>query len=100
MFYLGNQSTFTFLKSMLSVEDIITLSQKHGYHTVMLSDDNLHGAYDLFTYAKKASIKPILSQMFTIDSITCFLSVLNQQGYIYLHHQHSWLFSSIQLFYL
>lgn len=84
MFYVGNRSTFTFLKSMLSVEDLITLSKRHGYQTVMLSDDNLHGAHDVFTYAKKASIKPILSQVFMMDDTTCFVSVLNQKGYFNL----------------
>lgn len=85
MIYIGNQSSYSFLQSMLSVEDIVKQSKALGFSSVILTDDNLHGALQFFSYAKTYDIKPILGQKVMIsihnNAYDLYLTVKNEEGY-------------------
>lgn len=88
MIYIGNQSSYSFLQSMLSVEDIVKHSKASGFQTVILTDDNLHGALQFFTHAKTYDITPILGQKLSIsignDLYDVYVTVKNEEGYQHL----------------
>ena len=85
MITIGNQSSYSFLQSMLSVEDIVKQSKASGFQTVILTDENLHGALQFFNYAKTYGIKPILGQKLSIsvfnDTYDSYVTVKNEEGY-------------------
>ncbi|MDY0277522.1 MAG: DNA polymerase III subunit alpha [Acholeplasma sp.] len=54
------QSSYTMLGSLMPLQDLITYAKKANYEFIALSDDKLHGAYELFKVAKDNNIKPIL----------------------------------------
>lgn len=86
MGYIGNRSVFSFLKSTLTIENLIVEMKKRQYETVILTDDHLHGVLSFFDIAKKHHIKPIFTQKVVVvdDHIhyDIILGIMNQTGYL------------------
>ncbi len=86
MIYLGNQSTYSFLQSMISIEKLIHESKSMGYSHVTLHDENLHGMLQFFQYAKTYQIKPIIGCRITVCmndvNFETYISIKNQLGYL------------------
>jgi DNA polymerase III subunit alpha len=84
--YIGNRSVFSFLKSTLTIENLIVEMKKRQYETVILTDDHLHGVLSFFDIAKKHHIKPIFTQkVVVVDEhiqYDVILGIKNQTGYL------------------
>jgi DNA polymerase-3 subunit alpha len=81
---LGLQSAYSMLNNTIPLKTLIESCQEKGYEAVMLSDDRLHGMVELFRYAKKSKIKPILGLFIHVEyplfDTTFFVYVKHQQG--------------------
>ncbi|VEU80541.1 DNA polymerase III subunit alpha [Haploplasma axanthum] len=78
------QSSYSMLKSMIHLEELVLNCKNNGYKFVALSDEHLHGTYELFKLAKEHKIKPILGIKITVlePNETVFLVyVKNDFGY-------------------
>ena len=88
MSYLGIQSVFSFLKSTLTIENIIKEIKSRQFETVILGDENLHGMLSFFEFARKQNLHPILTQHVSIyhedNEYDVFIGVMNQTGYQHL----------------
>ncbi len=79
---LNVYSHYSFLKSVLSIDEIINLAQRYEVGCVAIADDaNLHGAVEFFQKAKKAGIKPIIGAEIRIDGQAAWVYVQNARGY-------------------
>ncbi|XXN19730.1 MAG: DNA polymerase III subunit alpha [Candidatus Hodgkinia cicadicola] len=85
-------STYSVLKSMLSVRRIAELAFKHSQLAVCLTDTNLHGALEFCVECKKLGIQPVIGLKLLIDDqralfsagARCLLATLivrTEQGY-------------------
>jgi len=66
MLYL--QSSYSMLKSMIHLEELVRAAVDNNYEFIALSDEQLYGAYDLFLLAKEYNIKPILGLKIDVTS--------------------------------
>lgn len=81
-FYL--KSSYSMLESLIKLEDLFIEAKKEKYDFLALTDSKLHGTIELFKYAKKYNIKPILGLELNInepnkDSFIVY--VKNDNGY-------------------
>ncbi|HKL95178.1 MAG TPA: PHP domain-containing protein, partial [Haploplasma sp.] len=60
------QSSYSMLKNMIPLESLFLVCQKEGYEFIALTDEQLHGTYDLFKNAKKYNLRPILGMVVDI----------------------------------
>lgn len=85
MSYIGIQSVYSFLKSTLTIDNIIKEAVKRQFETVIIVDDHLHGMFTFFEIAKKQHIKPIWMQRITVThqdaQVEVLVGIKNQQGY-------------------
>lgn len=94
--HLHVRSCYTLLHSTLTIEKIISLTKKHGYHAVALTDMGvMHGAMAFYHACIKEGIKPIfgLEVAVTIEeSLFGFvLLAKDDQGYGDLLKLSTWL---------
>ena len=86
MGYIGNRSVFSFLKSTLTVENLILEIKKRDHETVILTDDHLHGILSFFDIAKKYDIKPIFTQKIIVTEnqiqYEVIVGIMNHTGYL------------------
>lgn len=78
------QSSYSMLENMISLEDLFLACSKNKYEFIALTDTHLHGTHDLFKYAKKYNIKPILGMKIKVtepNETNFLLYVKNQEGY-------------------
>lgn len=67
---LQNISSFTLLKSPISVEQLIGSAKKRGYKAIALTDINFtYGLIDFYKIAKSEGIKPLLGMQLRINGL-------------------------------
>lgn len=82
-------SSYSLLKSTLTIEKLVHTAKKRGYSSIALTDRNiLYGLVDFFTYCEKEDIKPILGLTLDMAGINhpeqefpLVLLALNEEGY-------------------
>ena len=78
------QSSYSMLKNMIPLESLFLVCQKEGYEFIALTDEQLHGTYDLFKNAKKYNLRPILGMVVDIlepNETKFLIYVKNSIGY-------------------
>ncbi|MCT7885172.1 MAG: PHP domain-containing protein, partial [Lactobacillus iners] len=67
---LQNISSFTLLKSPISIEQLIGSAKKRGYKAIALTDINFtYGLIDFYKMAKSEGIKPLLGMQLRINGL-------------------------------
>jgi len=59
--FLNVKSYYSFLDSLLSPEEAVTLAKKHGARVVALTDPNLHAAIPFYQAAKEVGLQPVIA---------------------------------------
>ena len=79
------QSAYQMLKNSIPLETLIKKVKTGGYDFIALSDENLHGMYQLFKEAPKHQLKPVLGLKVTVqlDLVESgfLIYVKNNKGY-------------------
>ena len=82
---LNLQSSYSLLKSTISMEQLILTAKEKNYEFVACTDDQLYGLMQLFKLAKIHHIKPVLGMSLpVIEDLTStyfFVYVMNEKGY-------------------
>lgn len=74
---LFNKTTYTFLSSLLEVEDLINIALENNLDSIAICDDNMFGVMDFIRCCEKNHIKPIIG----LDLKDRLLFAKNYQGY-------------------
>lgn len=81
------QSSYSMLNSLVSISELIFACKENKYEYIALSDEQLHGTYELFDLAKKNNIKPILGlkiKVYEPNETSFLVYVKNDVGYLNL----------------
>ena len=78
---LYNKTTYTFLSSLLEVDDLIDLAKMNNLDSIAICDDNMFGVPEFYDECKKNNIKPIIGIELTIDNKKILLYAINNNGY-------------------
>ncbi|WP_406617449.1 DNA polymerase III subunit alpha [Mycoplasmopsis adleri] len=81
-FNLYNTTEYSFLDSLIKVEDLVTETKKHGFNAVVLSDHNNLFALGLFLKkCKENDIKPIIGVDLDVENYRFILLAKNYAGF-------------------
>ena len=78
------QSSYSMLKSLIPLKDLVDYSLTNNYKFIALTDESLHGFKELFDLTKDLPIKPIVGLPIEVlePNQTKFLVYLkNKEGY-------------------
>lgn len=78
------KSSYSMLESLIPLKELIEKAKDNDYDFIALTDNFLHGTIELFNYAKKYNIKPILGMSFKVyepNEDLFLLYVKNEEGY-------------------
>lgn len=75
---------YSFLSSMIKIEDLIEKAKKSQIHALSISDTNLYGAYEFYKLCKQNDIKPIIGLELQIFEKPFVLYAKNEIGYQHL----------------
>ena len=76
------KSCYSFLSSIITIDDLILFAQKKHSEYLCLCDDNMYGVMEFIQKCELNSIKPIVG----LDLDICLLYAKNYQGYQNLLH--------------
>lgn len=79
--FLNIRSSFSFLDSLLSPEEVVRAAAERGANVVAITDPNLHGAVEFCQAAKEAGIRPILAATVNLHGLPQLAYVKDQTGY-------------------
>lgn len=74
---LFNKTTYSFLSSLLEVDDLINIALSNNLDSIAICDNNMYGVMEFITKAKKNNINPIVG----IDLDDRILFAKNYLGY-------------------
>ena len=74
---LFNKTTYTFLSSLLEVDDLIKIAKDNNLKAIGICDDNMYGSLEFIKKCEVNNIKPIVG----VDFKTRLLYAKNYQGY-------------------
>ena len=72
---------YSFLSSMIKIEDLIEKAKENNISVLSISDTNLYGAYEFYKLCKKNDIKPIIGLELYIFENPFVLYAKNEDGY-------------------
>ena len=72
-----NKTTYTFLSSLLEVDDLIKIAQDNNLNSIAICDDNMFGVMEFITKCNSNNINPIVG----VDFKTRLLFAKNYLGY-------------------
>ena len=71
------KSVYSFLNSLITIDDLIAFAKKHDFHAVCLCDDNMYGVMEFIDKCQKNSLNPIVG----LDLDGFLLYAKNYHGY-------------------
>lgn len=74
---LYNKTTYTFLSSLLEIDDLINLAKKHNLTSIAICDDNMFGAMEFIKKCQQNNLNPIIG----LDLKDRLLFAKNYLGY-------------------
>ena len=74
---LYNKTTYSFLSSLLEIDDLINIAKSNNLSSIAICDDNMYGVMEFITKCKDNNIKPIVG----VDFHDRLLFAKNYQGY-------------------
>jgi len=74
------KTVYTFLSSLITIDDLINLAKENSYHSLCICDDNMYGVMEFITKCKSNNINPIVG----VDFNDYLLFAKNYDGYINL----------------
>ena len=77
---LYNQSYYSLLSSMLSIDDLVSFAVHHKISSMALSDDTMYGVMEFIHKCEKENIKPIIGLIVHLD-YDIVLYCKNYSGY-------------------
>lgn len=77
---LYNQSYYSLLSSMLSIDDLVSFAVHHKISSMALSDDTMYGVMEFIHKCEKENIKPIIGLIIHLD-FDLVLYCKNYTGY-------------------
>lgn len=83
------QSEYSFLNSMLRIDDMVDKASLYQYDFLALNDTNMHGAYKFYKKCISKSIKPIIGYKACVESLSrntteLLVYAINLKGYQFL----------------
>lgn len=76
------RSSYSFLNSLLSIPQIVSLAKERGYEAIILSDQEvLYGANEFMLECQKQGVKPIYSIQCSIGQDVFFVLAKNNEGF-------------------
>lgn len=88
---LNNKSYYNFLKSTLSIDDIVNFSIQNNLSYASIIDENMHGAIEFYNKCLNNQIKPIIGFDFKLNNNYYCLIAKNFEGYKVLTKINSYL---------
>ena len=77
---LLNKTTYTFLSSLLEIDDLISIAKINKLDTIAICDDNMYGVFEFIKKCQLNNIKPVVG----VDFKTRLLFAKNYNGYLNL----------------
>ena len=74
---LYNKTTYSFLSSLLEIDDLINIAKSNNLSSIAICDDNMYGVMEFITKCKDNNIKPIVG----VDFHDRLLFAKNYYGY-------------------
>ena len=74
------KTVYTFLSSLITVDDLINYAKDNNYQELCICDDNMYGVMEFITKCKSNNINPIVG----VDFNDFLLFAKNYDGYINL----------------
>ena len=74
---LLNKTTYTFLSSLLEVDDLIEIAKSNNLNTIAICDDNMYGTMEFIKKCELNNLKPIVG----VDFKSRLLFAKNYDGY-------------------
>ena len=74
------KTVYSFLSSLITIDDLINLAKEKQWHELCICDDNMYGVMEFITKCEANQINPIVG----IDIGYCLLYAKNYQGYVNL----------------
>lgn len=71
------KTAYSFLSSLITVDDLISFSKENNLKTLCICDDNMHGVMEFIKKCESNSIKPVVG----LDLGFCLLYAKNYDGY-------------------
>ena len=71
------KTVYSFLTSLITIEDLINFAKEHNLKSLSICDDNMYGVMEFITECNKNEIKPIVG----LDIGSCLLFAKDYQGY-------------------
>ncbi|MBR4485795.1 PHP domain-containing protein [bacterium] len=82
---LNTKSSYSFLDSLIKINDLITFSLNNNLQYAAIMDENvLYGAIEFYLACKKNNIEPIIGFELINENYHCLLIALNYDGYLNL----------------
>ena len=78
------KSNYSFLSSLLTIDDIINYNIKNKQESAVICDDNMYGVMEFIKKCQSKSIKPVIGLEVSINNYKILLYVKNYQGYLNL----------------
>lgn len=76
------KSNYSFLSSLLSIDDIINYSVKNNKTSAIICDNNMYGVMEFIKKCQSNKIKPIIGLEISIEDYIILAFVKNYQGYL------------------
>ena len=76
------KTVYSFLSSLITVDDLITFAKENDYHDLCICDDNMYGVMEFITKCYENNINPIVG----LDIGICLLYAKDYIGYQNLMH--------------
>ena len=74
------KTVYSFLSSLITIDDMISLAKENNFHELCICDDNMYGVMEFIKKCNLNNIKPIVG----LDINNCLLFAKNYSGYINL----------------
>ena len=76
------KTSYSILKSLNNIEDLVKQASILGYQSLAITDDNnMFGVPEFYDECKKNNIKPIIGLELTIEDKNILLYAINNKGY-------------------
>ncbi|KUH47369.1 DNA polymerase III subunit alpha [Mycoplasmopsis meleagridis] len=86
IFQLHNNSVYSFLESLIKIEDLVKLHKENNFDKVVLTDhNNMFGLGTFLEECKKNDIKPIIGLDLDVENYRFILLAKNYEGYKFLN---------------
>ena len=71
------KTVYSFLSSLITIDDLIVFAKKNDFHTLCICDDNMYGVMEFIRKCESNNIKPVIG----LDLGFCLLYAKNYDGY-------------------